>query len=93
MDHSSIETRENLKHSESPKTTGLHSILKRLDATKDSFDKFKSIIDHQIESMWSRLKTNHLKNENNNQKQKASMFFGSKLKVNEKESSRINGVW
>ncbi len=93
MDHSAIESREYLIHTESPKTTSLYLILKRLDATKDSFEKFKSKIDNQIESMWSRLKTNHLKNESTNQKQKGSMFSGSKLKATEKESSRINGVW
>jgi hypothetical protein len=92
VDHLTIENHENLLHSTSPIKSHLHLILKRLDSNKDSFQKFKSIIELQIESMWSRLKSNQLKNESNQQKQKTSMFFG-KLPVNEKESSRINGVW
>jgi len=61
--------------------------LKRLD----SKEKLKSQVEQQIVSLWSQSKFENLKNRINKQ-QEMSQILG-KFRKNQKEPSRINGVW
>ncbi len=65
-------------------------ILKRVDRL-DSKEKLKSQVEQQIVSLWSQLKFENLKTKINKQ-QEMSQILG-KFRKNQKEPSRINGVW
>jgi hypothetical protein len=78
VNHSTNENHENL------------IILKRLERL-DSREKFKNLIEKQILSLFSKLRPDYVKNEINQHPKKHQVF--EKYKKNQKETSRINGVW
>lgn len=78
MNHSTNENHENLV------------ILKRLERV-DRREKLKSLVEPQIVSLWPKLRTDYVKNEIKQHPKMHQLF--SKLKKNQKEPSRINGVW